>query len=126
MNSDGYTRTIEHGKKLVDTEGLRKSYRPERIIVLLVGEAPPPNGTFFYKCDSNLFRYTKEAFATAFNLQFNSDTDFLTFFRGRGFFLDDLRLQPITGLIARGRDKRPLALWRSEYKTTIRCTSSLS
>lgn len=95
MNSDGYTRTIEHGKKLVDTGGLRKSYRPERIIVLLVGEAPPSNGTFFYRCDSNLFRYTKEAFATAFNLQFNSDTDFLTFFRGRGFFLDDLRLQPI-------------------------------
>ena len=86
---------FEHGKKLVDTEGLRKSYRPERIIVLLVGEAPPPNGTFFYRCDSNLFGYTKEAFATAFNLQFNSDTDFLTFFRGRGFFLDDLRLQPI-------------------------------
>ncbi len=83
------------GTQAALTEALRKSYKPERVIVLLVGEAPPSNGTFFYKCNSNLFKYTTEAFAAAYGLQFQSDTDFLAFFKGRGFFLDDLRLQPI-------------------------------
>lgn len=76
-------------------EILRKSFKPDKIKVLLVGEAPPSNGTFFYKRDSNLFRYTKEAFSQALGLRFRSDADFLVLFRDRGFFVDDLRLQPI-------------------------------
>ncbi len=42
----------------------RARYKPERVRVLLVGEAPPNNGAFFYSCEyDNLFKeYIKAIF----------------------------------------------------------------
>jgi hypothetical protein len=68
-------------------ESRRQSFRPERITVLFVGESPPNGGTFFYNEDSLLYREMKESFGASAN--------FLTEFKAKGFFLDDLVLYPI-------------------------------
>ena len=70
-----------------DVEGLRHTFRPQRITTLFVGESPPHSGKFFYKRDSLLYHKMKEAFG--------DDTNFLSEFRAKGFFLDDLVLYPI-------------------------------
>lgn len=70
---------------------------PNGVKVLFVGESPPAGGTFFYHADSNLFRYTKEAFCTAFKYS-GTDEAFLDFFRDLGCFLDDLCHEPVNRL----------------------------
>lgn len=82
----------------MDTEALRRRYRPDKIRVLLVGKSPPVGGTFFYAATSKLFRYTKTAFEQALDRVWPTDEAFLQFFRGEGFFLDDLCLQPVNSL----------------------------
>ena len=42
-------------------ERLRLQYRPERITVLFVGEAPPASDTFFYRGNSGLTNYMRDA-----------------------------------------------------------------
>jgi hypothetical protein len=79
-------------------EELRRSYRPDEIRVLFVGESPPAGGTFFYKGDSNLARYTEEAFSRVFDRTFERSEDFLQAFQSLGCYLDDLCLIPINKL----------------------------
>jgi hypothetical protein len=86
-------------------EHLRQSYRPDDIRVLFVGESPPAGGTFFYKVDSNLARYTQQAFSQAFERQFASGEAFLRFFKALGCYLDDLCLAPLNRLDKRDRKR---------------------
>jgi glycine C-acetyltransferase len=72
---------------LSDLEELRRKFRPGRIATLFVGESPPHNGTFFYKKNSILYREMRKAF--------NGTNSFLDDFKAKGFFLDDLVLEPI-------------------------------
>jgi hypothetical protein len=76
-------------------EGLRRQYRPDRIRVLFVGESPPARGAFFYKGDSGLARYTKQAFERAYELPEFEMADFLHAFKAAGCYLDDLCLEPV-------------------------------
>jgi hypothetical protein len=71
-------------------EAVRARFKPEPIRVLLVGESPPAGGTFFYNANSNLYRYTEEAFAAVFGRQFGPGEGFLEFFVELGCYLDDL------------------------------------
>jgi hypothetical protein len=48
------------------TESLRQRYRPSRVRVLFVGEAPPASGRFFYKADSGLYRAIRGVFVKVF------------------------------------------------------------
>jgi hypothetical protein len=64
---------------------------------LLVGESPPANGTFFYCGNSNLSRYTAEAFASIYG-PYPSAQAFLTDFGDRGFYLVDLCPNPVNHL----------------------------
>ena len=79
-------------------EAVRARFKPEPIRVLFVGESPPAGGTFFYNANSNLYRYTEEAFAAAFGRQFGSGEEFLKFFAGLGCYLDDLCTVPVNHL----------------------------
>lgn len=79
----------------MDVESLRIRYRPKCVRVLMVGESPSAGGTFFYSANSNLFRYTKEAFETVYGQRWLRGTDFLDFFASEGFFLDDLCTVPV-------------------------------
>jgi hypothetical protein len=39
-------------------EAVRDEFRPERVKEILIGESRPSNGTFFYRGDSRLAKYT--------------------------------------------------------------------
>jgi putative transcriptional regulator len=82
------------------TEQLRKRYRPKRIRVLFVGEAPPAGGTFFYRENSQVYRYLHESL----QLHIRGDQGFLTAFRERGYFLDDLVAQPVDDIPLKDRE----------------------
>ncbi len=68
------------------TERLRSSYRPDNVRLLLVGESPPAGGKFFYDDRSRvpLRTHTIKVFSDALNLSFNSDREFLNWFKKAG------------------------------------------
>jgi hypothetical protein len=76
-------------------EEIRAGYRPDRITTLFVGESAPHGGTFFYNRDSNLYREVRDVFG--------GKEAFLDEFKRRGFFLDDLVLEPVNHLQPRER-----------------------
>jgi hypothetical protein len=80
---------------LRELEELRRQYRPYPIRVLFVGESPPARGTFFYKGDSALARYTKLSFERSYSLPDLAMADFLHGFKSAGCYLDDLCLDPV-------------------------------
>ena len=82
----------------MNVDALRSRYLPKQVKLLFVGESPPQGGTFFYACNSHLFRYTKASFERTLERSFNSDHAFLEYFTEQAFFLDDLCLQPVNGM----------------------------
>jgi hypothetical protein len=78
-------------------EELRKSFCPDCITTLFVGESAPKSGRFFYSSNSSLFRAMKQVFG--------SQETFLEDFKKKGFYLDDLVLMPINKLQGRKRSK---------------------
>ncbi len=86
-----------------DRERLRESYRPERVRVLFVGEAPPASGAFFYRKDSGLHRALSTTFEEAFPRL--RGHDFLAEFRDLGCYLVDLCGRPVDRLGSRERSE---------------------
>lgn len=82
-----------------DTDLLRARYRPPKVRVLFVGEAPPAGGTFFYRGDSQVFRYLREALQA----HLGHPSDFLSAFAERGYFLDDLVIEPVDRIPLKAR-----------------------
>ena len=80
-----------------DIERLRSQYRPARVTVLFVGEAPPASDDFFYRGNSGLTNYMRDALAGP-----KGNIEFLNWFKARGWYLDDLVTAPIHNL----RDRR--------------------
>jgi len=78
----------------VDIIGLRLRFKPGRVRVLLVGEAPPSSPTrgFFYDpiIESTLSHAVKQVFEEVYGVRYRSKLEFLEDFRGRGFYLHDL------------------------------------
>ena len=79
-------------------EELRKSFYPDCITTLFVGESAPASGRFFYSSNSSLFRAMKQVFG--------SQESFLEDFKRSGFYLDDLVLTPINKMESRERSRR--------------------
>jgi hypothetical protein len=77
-----------------DTPNLRSPYRPKKVRVLFVGEAPPAGGTFFYASNSQVYRGLKEVLQS----HLGNPPNFLKAFKDRGYFLDDLALEPINSI----------------------------
>jgi hypothetical protein len=71
-------------------EELRRSFRPDHITTLFVGESAPASGKFFYSGNSSLFYAMKKAFG--------GGAAFLDQFVRSGFYLDDLVLVPVNKL----------------------------
>ena len=82
-------------------ERLRRRYRPARVRVLFVGEAPPASGRFFYRADSGLYRAFRDCFASVFP-DIDDDT-FLVSFRALGCYLVDLCGRPVDRLSVKQR-----------------------
>lgn len=74
-------------------ERLRRRYRPRQVRILLVGEAPPASGRFFYQADSGLYRAIRDAFAIG--VPETCDGDFLERFKVLGCYLVDLCGVPV-------------------------------
>jgi len=77
-------------------ESLRRQYRPERVRILFVGEAPPVSGRFFYQHNSGLYRALRDAFIAAFPAL--PRDEFLEAFQGFGCYLVDLCGEPVDHL----------------------------
>lgn len=84
-----------------EIERLRLQYRPERITVLFVGEAPPASDSFFYRGNSRLTNYLRNALGGP-----KGDIELLNWFRARGWYLDDLVTVPIENLRERRKQCR--------------------
>ena len=86
-----------------ETEITRKrlQYQPKRVRILLVGEAPPTKGNFFYCGDNDLLRYMRKAVGGP-----EDDVQFLESFMERGWYLDDLVRAPICDLSKRKQQCR--------------------
>lgn len=82
-------------------ERLRKRYRPDRVRILFVGEAPPASGRFFYQADSGLYRAVRDTFITAFPRL--HDCPFLQSFRALGCYLVDLCRRPVDRMDRKAR-----------------------
>jgi hypothetical protein len=74
---------------------IRNNYKPTKNKFLFIGESPPANETFFYLGNSNLFKYTRQAFENAYQLDFIDNSEFLDFFKSECFYLEDLCLEPV-------------------------------
>jgi hypothetical protein len=78
---------------------LRDRHRPKRVTTLFVGESSPAQGTHFYRANSNLYRATQAAFASAWgDSAVPSGEAFLRFFCGKGCWLVDLADRPVNQL----------------------------
>jgi hypothetical protein len=86
---------------MTEIEPLRLQYRPERITVLFVGEAPPASDSFFYRGNSGLTNYMRNALGGP-----KGDIEFLNWFKARGWYLDDLVTAPIENLRERRKKCR--------------------
>jgi hypothetical protein len=93
----------QEGRSAMARERLRTRYRPSRVRVLFVGEAPPASGLFFYRADSGLYRAIRDAFASA--LPIVDENDFLSSFKMLGCYLVDLCGKPVDRMPRRFRLK---------------------
>jgi hypothetical protein len=78
-------------------EALRRRYRPDKIRILFIGEAPPRSGRFFYRGDSGLYRAVRDTFLAAFPALI--ENNFLKSFQASGCYLVDLCGQPVDHLL---------------------------
>ena len=76
----------------MENEDLRIRFRPDEIRVLFVGESVPDSGKFFYKGDSQMYRYFERIVGQKL---FGSSNNFLNNFKDSGCYLDDLVLTPV-------------------------------
>lgn len=108
----------------MDIEALRKSYQPDQIKALFIGESPPASGKFFY-CEGAMTAYTARAFEMVFDRAFPDTTSFLKFFQVKGCYLDDICLTPVDKLPPKQRrfmlndSVAPFALRLAEYNAEI-------
>lgn len=86
---------------LLPYEEAREYYRPNKVRVIFIGESRPEAGTFFYHENSNLFRYTKEAFEQASGVPFNCEA-----FKRHGCWLYDVCGEPVNNLAPTQRKER--------------------
>jgi hypothetical protein len=84
-------------------EHLRKRYRPDRVRILFVGEAPPASGRFFYQGDSGLYRAVRDTFVAAFPTL--RKVEFLESFRSLGCYLVDLCAGPVNQMNVQARQR---------------------
>ena len=82
-------------------EDLRRRFRPARVRLLFVGEAPPASGRFFYRKDSGLYRAMRDAFH-AIDPAVNEE-NFLSLFQSAGCYLIDLCPDPVDRLDRQSR-----------------------
>jgi putative transcriptional regulator len=92
-------RAVKSVNPASNAKRLRARYLPSKIKVLFVGEAPPTGGTFFYAGTSQMYRHLRETLQS----RLGDPHDFLQAFKDRGYFLDDLVMEPFGQISAKER-----------------------
>lgn len=92
----------------MDIEELREKFKPEKVRVLLVGESPPAKGSFFYD-RSLMTTYTKNAFESALDETFPTNSEFFEHMKKIGFYLEDLSQVPVDKLPSAEREAKLVA-----------------
>jgi hypothetical protein len=87
----------------VTIQEIREGFKPERILLLLVGESPPASGDFFYRGRTQMVRYTATAYEQAHRIQFEDLDAFRAYFKASGAYLDDLVDIPVNKMSAKER-----------------------
>lgn len=84
----------------MEFEKFYKDSCPEIVKVLLIGESPPAEekNFFFFAPNADLYNFTKLAFEKVYGDKINEASNFLEFFKTKGFFLDDLCREPINDI----------------------------
>lgn len=90
-----------------ERETLRETFRPKRIRLLFIGEAPPASGRFFYSANSGLYRAMRDGFRTV--NPFIDDKNFLRLFQASGCYLTDLYPKPVDQLDPKSRHRARVA-----------------
>lgn len=90
-----------------EREALRKSFRPSRVRILFVGEAPPASGRFFYSANSGLYRAMRDAFNRV-DPRIDGN-NFLKVFQASGCYLIDLCPRPVDRMEPESRRRARLA-----------------
>jgi hypothetical protein len=88
--------SVRFNREAAARERLRRRYRPARVHLLFIGEAPPASERFFYQADSGLYRAMRGAFIAA--LPGLLEDDFLESFRSLNCYLVDLCGRPVDRL----------------------------
>ena len=88
----------------MNTEEIRNQFMPKKAKILLVGESPPDNGTFFY-VKSNMTTFRSRPFEKVFGVHFADNREFLKYFQSKGCYLDDLSHEPVNHLPRKEREQ---------------------
>ncbi len=94
-------------------EKLREAFKPSKIVLLLVGESPPPHRGFFYDPtvpEGQLSRSTRKAFQDRLRIEYADRHAFLSGFQAKGCYLFDLFKQRGKTFPTTTREERNLAL----------------
>lgn len=89
--------SVFSSSKSLQTEEVRRRYKPTKTKILFVGESPPVGGKFFYLVNSNLYRCIRDAFTSVYNGKCGEGEEFLQFFSIHHCYLDDLCLEAVNG-----------------------------
>jgi hypothetical protein len=83
-----------------DKNALRKRYRPDPPIrLLMIGESPPRGDNFFYLCQGAVYQHTQSVFERVFGEECVSQgEDFLRWFQAKGCYLEDLCEESTNGM----------------------------
>jgi len=73
---------------------LKKQYKPGKVQVLFIADGMPVNERYFYLKNSNIYRAVKAAYTQVFG-EFDTDDNFLDFFKEMGCYFDSLTSEPI-------------------------------
>lgn len=76
---------------------LKQQYQPQKVQVLFIADGMPVNERYFYLKNSNIYRAVKAAYTQVFG-EFNTDDDFLNFFKEMGCYFDSLTSEPIKNM----------------------------
>ncbi len=94
-------------------EKLRIAFKPSRIVLLLVGESPPPHRGFFYDPtvpEGQLSRNTRKTFQDQFRIEYADRQAFLNDFQAKGCYLFDLFKQRGKTFPTTTKEERNLAI----------------
>jgi hypothetical protein len=82
-------------------EALRRTFLPQQVCMLFIGESPPASGRFFYSGNSGLYRAVRDVFQIV-DPSINDDT-FLARFREYDCYLIDACRDPVDQLEPKAR-----------------------